>query len=40
MAKEKYYSVKASKGNPGDYISFNKDESGMVWYVYTWKVMS
>jgi len=30
MAKKKYYSVKASKGNTCDTISFEKNEDGMV----------
>lgn len=30
MAKKNYYSVKASKGNKLDCISFEKDESGMI----------
>lgn len=30
MAKKNYYSVKASKGNIGDSISFEKNEDGMV----------
>ena len=30
MAKKNYYSVKASKGNFGDSISFEKDDDNMV----------
>lgn len=30
MAKKNYYSIKASKGNIGDSISFEKDENGMI----------
>lgn len=30
MAKRNYYSVKASKGNLYDSISFEKDEDGMI----------
>lgn len=30
MAKKNYYSVKASKGNTCDAISFEKNEDGMV----------
>lgn len=30
MAKKNYYSVKASKGNTYDTISFEKDEDGMI----------
>lgn len=30
MAKKNYYSVKASKGNACDDISFEKDENGMI----------
>ena len=30
MAKKNYYTVKASKGNQFDSISFEKDEDGMV----------
>lgn len=30
MAKKNYYSVKASKGNAWDDISFEKDDDGMI----------
>lgn len=30
MAKKNYYSVRASKGNIGDSISFEKDEDNMI----------
>lgn len=30
MAKKNYYSVKVSKGNLGDSISFEKDGNGMI----------
>lgn len=30
MAKKNFYSVKASKGNAYDDISFKKDEDGMI----------